>query len=196
MTNPQDPFATPDQPGMPPQQPGPPQEGYGAPPPPAPPGYGPPPPGYGQPPEGYGQPPAYGQPLGGASAPYAGSVPELAPWGTRVAAALIDFVIIFFAQIVVSIASRGLAQLVALAIEIYFAYLVGTKGQSPGKSAMKIRVLRETDGQLLGFGTAVLRWIAHILDALPLLLGFLWPLWDKKNQTFADKIVGSVVVRA
>jgi len=35
----------------------------------------------------------------------------------------------------------------------------------------------------------------HILDALPLFLGFLWPIWDAKKQTFADKIIKSVVVK-
>lgn len=198
MTTPQDPFATPEQPsgGEPTPPPMPPQPGYGAPPPqpgygtPPPPGYGTPPPaGYGAPPPGYGMPaPDYGQPPMGA--------PELAPWGTRVVATLIDVAIILAAQLVVSAASRGLAQLVALAIEVYFAYMVGTRGQSPGKIAMKITVRREADGQLIGFGTAVLRWLAHILDALPIGIGFLWPIWDAKNQTFADKVVGTVVVRA
>jgi uncharacterized RDD family membrane protein YckC len=34
-----------------------------------------------------------------------------------------------------------------------------------------------------------------VLDGV-LYLGYLWPLWDPRKQTFADKIVGSVVVRA
>ncbi len=38
------------------------------------------------------------------------------------------------------------------------------------------------------------RAILHILDALPCLIGYLWPLWDSKRQTFADKIMGTVVI--
>jgi hypothetical protein len=38
------------------------------------------------------------------------------------------------------------------------------------------------------------REIAHVLDGA-VYIGYLWPLWDRLNQTFADKIVGSVVVR-
>ena len=34
---------------------------------------------------------------------------------------------------------------------------------------------------------------AHILDALPCYLGYLWPR-DRKRQTFADKIVKTVVI--
>jgi uncharacterized RDD family membrane protein YckC len=125
-----------------------------------------------------------------------GPAPTYAPWGTRAAAALVDFAIILVAELVVRVVSAGLATLVGLAIGVYFAYLVGTTGQSPGKQVLKIKIVRDADGQLLGFGTALLRQIAHLLDAWSLLIGYLWPLWDKKNQTFADKIVGSVSVRA
>jgi uncharacterized RDD family membrane protein YckC len=31
--------------------------------------------------------------------------------------------------------------------------------------------------------------------SLPLLLSYLWPLWDQRNQTLHDKMVGSIVVR-
>jgi hypothetical protein len=41
---------------------------------------------------------------------------------------------------------------------------------------------------------AFVRQICHILDALPCYLGFLWPLWDRKCQTFADKIMHTLVV--
>jgi serine/threonine-protein kinase len=191
VTEPQDPFAAPGDPNQPPPGYGtPPPGGYGAPPPQ--PGYGTPPPaGYGAPPPGYGQQPYGQQPYG---APMAGGV-QYASWGLRVVAALIDGAILFGVALIVGAVSRQLGQLAQIGVEVYFAYLVGTKGQSPGKQVMKIKIVRDSDGQYIGFGTAVLRWIAHILDALPFLLGFLWPLWDAKRQTFADKIVGSVPIR-
>jgi hypothetical protein len=55
--------------------------------------------------------------------------------------------------------------------------------------------VRETDGQLLGFGRALGRKLCHLLDLVPCYLGFLWPAWDTKKQTFADKIVSSVVLK-
>lgn len=190
VTEPQDPFAAPGDPNQPPP-------GYGTPPPP--PGYGtpPPPPAYGAPPPAYGAPPPYGQQPYGQQpygAPMAGGV-QYASWGVRVVAALIDGAILLGVSLIVGAVSRQLGQLAQLGVEVYFAYLVGTKGQSPGKQVMKIKIVRDADGQYLGFGTAVLRWIAHILDALSLFIGFLWPLWDPKRQTFADKIVGSVPIR-
>jgi hypothetical protein len=28
------------------------------------------------------------------------------------------------------------------------------------------------------------------------MLGFLWPIWDSRKQTFADKIMGTFVIQA
>ena len=164
-------------------------------PPPPPPGYGtpPPPPGYGAPPPAYGTPPpAYGaQPYGGA---------QLAGWGARMLAALIDYIIpslvADFVQIGVSRPLGQLLGLVALGWALYNSYLGGTTGQSTGKKMAGIRVVREADGQLIGGGLGIGRYFVHILDALPCLLGFLWPLWDAKKQTFADKILGTLVIKA
>ncbi|MGA5565560.1 RDD family protein [Streptomyces platensis] len=68
------------------------------------------------------------------------------------------------------------------------------KGASPGKKAMKIRLIREENGQPLGFGRALLRRICHALDSAPCSIGYLWPAWDAKGQTFADKVMRTVVV--
>ncbi len=45
-------------------------------------------------------------------------------------------------------------------------------------------------------GAAIGRAFVHIVDSIPCDIGYLWPLWDSKNQTFADKIMGTVVVNA
>jgi len=75
--------------------------------------------------------------------------------------------------------------------------LQGRSGQSWGKQVMSIRLARADDGQAVGGAIALLRDLAHLLDALPCILfpiGFLWPIWDTKRQTFADKIMNTVVV--
>jgi uncharacterized RDD family membrane protein YckC len=56
--------------------------------------------------------------------------------------------------------------------------------------------VKESTGQPVGFGFAFVRQLAHVLDSLPLYLGYLWPLWDDKRQTFADKVCSTVVVPA
>ena len=51
-------------------------------------------------------------------------------------------------------------------------------------------------GQPIGFGMAFVRRICHFVDGIICYIGFLWPLWDEKKQTIADKIVSTVVVQA
>ena len=75
-------------------------------------------------------------------------------------------------------------------------YRQGTTGQSLGKTVGKTKLVSEDTGQPLGFGQAFLRQLVHILDALPCYVGFLSPLWDEKNQTWADKIMHTAVVPA
>ncbi len=172
VTAPQDPFAAPD-----PEQPA----------------SGPPP--YGQAPAqgfGYGDPSA--RPYGQAPAS-AWQGPPLAPWGTRAGGYLIDFFISLVVQLVLGQISYGLGQAAGLGVFLYFGYLTGTTGQTPGRRLVGIRVLREADGQPLGAGAGIGRAFLHILDALPFLVGFLWPIWDAKKQTFADKLIKSVVVK-
>lgn len=205
------------QPGYPPpgyQQPGYQQPGYQQP------GFQQP--GYQQP--GYQQPSGpYNPyaPYGGAAGNSAFG--PLATWGPRVGATLLDglilvpFEIIAFIVLAVSSSSGTydpntglttgasispvgvvvavLLYLGALAFGFYQLYRQGTTGQTIGKKVVGIRVIREADGQFTGFGMAFVRSLAHILDALPCYVGFLWPLWDEKKQTFADKMCGTVVVR-
>ncbi|HTQ21623.1 MAG TPA: RDD family protein [Mycobacterium sp.] len=71
-------------------------------------------------------------------------------------------------------------------------YRQGLTGQSLGKSVMKFKVVSEITGEPLGFGMSVLRLFAHIPDAIIFGIGFLFPLWDAKRQTFADKIMTTV----
>lgn len=187
------------QPSGDPAQPGYGQPGYGGstfdqpPPPPPPPTYEAP--GYGGP--GYGGPgygtPAYGAPAGGGW-----SGPPLAVWGERVVAGLIDYFAPFIVAgllINVNRALGSLAYLLALGWVIYNKVLEGNTGQSYGKKIAGTRLLREQDGQVVGVGLAIGRWLLHILDGLPCYLGYLWPIWDAKRQTFADKIVHTVVIK-
>lgn len=201
MTAPQDPFGTP------------PQDPFGTP---APDGPGAPPAGYGQPPapgqqygqqygqdqygqQQYGAPPAYGQqpygqqPYGTPPGDWAG--PPLASWGRRLGGYLIDSILVFVISQVAAGIDASLGTVVNLALFIAFGVLTGIKGQTPGRQLVKISVVKEVDGSFLGGGAGVGRSFLHILDALPLGLGFFWPIWDKKNQTFADKIIKSVVIR-
>ncbi len=48
--------------------------------------------------------------------------------------------------------------------------------------------------QPIGMGKAFVRDIAHIVDSVICYVGWLFPLWDEKRQTLADKMQSTVVV--
>jgi uncharacterized RDD family membrane protein YckC len=188
------------------------QPQYGQPPPPAypaPGGYPPPPTNYPAAPGGYSP-----QPYPPADTPGTFMGRQLANWLQRVGAYLIDYLIAALPLIAVLIfagaltstsdsnataqASGGLvflAYLATFAIWVYNrAVLMGRTGQSWGKKALNLRLVRMVDGQPLGGVMCFVRDIVHVVDALPCMLGYLWPLWDARRQTFADKIVNTVVL--
>jgi uncharacterized RDD family membrane protein YckC len=75
-----------------------------------------------------------------------------------------------------------------------YGYRQGTTGSSLGKSVMQVKVVSEVTGEPLGFGMSVVRQVAHFVDAVICFIGFLFPLWDAKRQTLADKIMTTVVL--
>lgn len=148
----------------------------------------PPPPAYGQTP--YGQAP-YGQPQMPPSA--------YANWGLRVGSNLVDyFGVALVAAILLAAHVYVLGYILDLAAIVwggYNAYLAGSTGQSVGKKMVGTRLVSVNTGGVIGGGAGIGRYFLHILDAIPCWLGFLWPLWDSKRQTWADKLVNSVVVK-
>ena len=75
-----------------------------------------------------------------------------------------------------------------------FCYRQGKTGQSIGKSALKFKVISEKTWQPIGFWLSLVRQIAHYIDQLICYIGYLFPLWDDKRQTIADKLMSTVCV--
>ncbi|MBV5244121.1 MULTISPECIES: RDD family protein [Mycolicibacterium] len=75
-----------------------------------------------------------------------------------------------------------------------FGLRQGRRGASIGKSVMGFRMVDEKTWQAVGFGRSMLRLLVHVVDAVPLGIGFLFPLWDRRRQTLADKLMGTVCV--
>lgn len=73
-----------------------------------------------------------------------------------------------------------------------YGYRQGTTGSSIGKGIMKFKVVSEKTGQPIGFGLSIVRQLAHIVDGIICYIGYLFPLWDAKRQTLADKIMTTV----
>lgn len=135
--------------------------------------------------------------------------PLFATYGQRVGGFLIDIgipggilvvvMIVAFAtkNVTVIVAAQAATALVAVAFLLWnCGYRQGRSGQSLGKRALGIRLVGTGTRQPVGFGRSVGRQVVHLLDGLPLWLGYLWPLWDEQRQTFADKICSTLVVQA
>ncbi|HEV8372343.1 MAG TPA: RDD family protein, partial [Actinomycetota bacterium] len=158
-------------------------------------------------------PASYGQ----QPAPYGGDQPgfymgrPLANWPVRAAGYIIDYLIFFIPGLVAILLSsatgQGEAQSAGVGVVIFLLWLVGVgiwvynrcflagrTGQSWGKQVMNTRLLRMSDGQPIGAGQAFVRDLAHIIDSLICYIGWLFPLWDARRQTIADKIMSTVVV--
>ena len=71
----------------------------------------------------------------------------------------------------------------------------GSTGQTVGKQVLGLKLVGADTGQPIGAGKTFLRQITHILDGLACYIGYLWPLWDEKRQTFADKINNTYVIK-
>jgi uncharacterized RDD family membrane protein YckC len=150
--------------------------------------------------------PPSSDPWSGGTAP---TGPPLASWGQRVAAYLVDSLIAcaivgvgIIIGAVLGTQSEALGVfmtiitvLAAVGFVVWNLVRQGQTGQTLGKGMLAIRLVR-LDGQTSpGVGLSIGRHLLHMfIDGALCGLGYLWPLWDEKRQTFADKIVDTVVV--
>lgn len=177
---------------------------------------------YGQPPthQPYGQP-AYGAPGGGAPVSYAswgrrigaylidGIIPAVVYGVAAIALAVLSetttqtetdpFTGTTVSEVTeptgAGLAIAGLLYVVAIAFTIWNTWIrQGRTGYSLGKQALGIKLVKDGSDVPPGIGLTIGRSFAHILDAIPCYLGFLWPLFDAKNRTWADMICSTTVV--
>ncbi|MEA2293629.1 MAG: hypothetical protein QOE86_1268 [Solirubrobacteraceae bacterium] len=77
----------------------------------------------------------------------------------------------------------------------YFVVFWSTAEQTPGDRVMRVRVLatRAGDGALKP-RQALLRFVALVLAAIPLLAGIWMMLWDSRRRGLHDRMAHTVVV--
>ncbi len=120
---------------------------------------------------------------------------ELASIGQRFMAAIIDGIIV---GIITGLFSRyggagvGLTFVVTLTYTWYF--LTHKNGQTLGKMAMHIRVVKK-DGTQIDDATAIIRYIGYYISCI-IVIGVLWAFWDDKKQGWHDKVANTLVVKA
>jgi uncharacterized RDD family membrane protein YckC len=143
--------------------------------------------------------------------PYQAGYGNYASWIQRVGGNIIDSLVIVPFGILAATVGIGTDEVTAMPKfnAFYFIFILlgaivgaynrwflqGKTGQSWGKKVVGLRLIGEATGQPIGAGQAFLRDICHIVDGVICYIGFLWPLWDAKKQTLADKILSTIVVK-
>lgn len=127
-----------------------------------------------------------------------GDTVQLASAGARLGARILDIVIGGIISLIAwFIEPIILPLIVGAAYEITF---VALKGQTPGKMAAGIKIVRADGGGIPGWGAAAGRWviptIGYIVLFIPGLLVHASLLWDDRRQGWHDKAVKTLVARA
>lgn len=76
----------------------------------------------------------------------------------------------------------------------YVVYMWLKFATTPGKLLFGLRVVDSNSFEKITLKQATKRFFSLILSAAPLFLGFMWAHFDKRCQTWHDKISGTVVV--
>lgn len=151
-------------------------------------------------------PPAPGPPATDDLGPFTPERPR-APWGNRVLATLLDSAVVASVAFLATGDAPSLAAVpgpgetadaggagwtagTLLVLGVLQAYT----GATPGKRVAGISVVDAASGRPIGLLGTVLRWLAHLLDAI-LLIGYLRAAVHREGRTFADSLLGTVAVR-
>lgn len=127
---------------------------------------------------------------------------KLATWWQRVGAYLIDWLPLIPGITVWEVGSAThLSWLIALGVVATVlpwlynrCYLQGRTGQSWGKRATGLKLIRMSDNEPASWQMATIREVAHFLDLFVFYLGMLLPILDARRQTLADKAMRTVVI--
>jgi len=146
---------------------------------------------------------------------------EFAPHGGRLVAYILDGIIIGIVVTVIAIigaavlwsgstmegnrivsVSTGIAIAATIIFIIagvvgvlYFPFFWVRGGQTPGMRPFGLRVVRDSDGGPIGWGTGILRLIGLAVAGAVFYIGFIWIFIDKRRRGWQDLIAGTIVVK-
>lgn len=83
----------------------------------------------------------------------------------------------------------------AIALILPIRWIAKT-GAGPVARRLHVRVVCQRTAQPIGTGRAIGRTFGSFISGWVFYLGYLWMLWDSEKQTWHDKMVSSVVIRA
>ena len=101
-----------------------------------------------------------------------------------------------FAALPAILSLAGLSFMIQLALSLgYEVYFLSTKGATPGKMALGLKVTGPK-GSPLSAGLAAGRYFARILSWLTLCIGFIIAAFDSEKRALHDHICGTRVIHA
>jgi uncharacterized RDD family membrane protein YckC len=121
--------------------------------------------------------------------PAAASMPRAGFW-IRMAALLIDILLVGFAMSLL----HHVVDMHLLVLAAYGAAMWKLRGSTVGGIVFDLEVVR-LDGRPVDWETAIVRALGCFLSLAVAGLGFIWIAFDGANQAWHDKIAGTVVVR-
>ena len=78
-------------------------------------------------------------------------------------------------------------------IVIYYLFFWALFGFTPGKLLLGLRIVRQ-NGNKIGLGRAIVRFVGYWISIIPLGLGFIWIILDPKREAWHDKLAGTHVI--
>lgn len=139
-------------------------------------------------------------------------MPKAAPIGPRLAAGLVDALVLLAAaaifglifwkaggQVRLSRRSPDVMTLVTLGLTaafflaFYFGLFTALSFATPGQSAMGLRV-QTLDGRLPDWPAARRRALGYLISVAAFMLGFVWALFDPEGLSWHDRISGTSLV--
>ena len=109
---------------------------------------------------------------------------------------LVRFTYEFAARTNAGMVRFDVPMIISLAVGlIYFTLFTAEAGQTIGKRVFKIRVVL-INGKDIPYGLALFRTFGYVLSFFfGTFLGFIWALWDRRRQTWHDKVAGTIVIK-
>jgi uncharacterized RDD family membrane protein YckC len=123
------------------------------------------------------------------------SVSDAVGFWPRLGAFVLDWLVVFVVTgpLVYLLGPAG-ASLGTLGAALYTIFCWRRYGATPGKIAFSAKIVDAKSGGRPDLGRLVLRYLAYIISAAPLFLGFAWIAIDRRKQGWHDKIAGTRVI--
>ena len=94
-------------------------------------------------------------------------------------------------QLRIVLLSAGISMLMGAAYDIFF---VGKFGASPGKMALRLRIVR-ANGEKVTYGRACGRYFGKLLSSFTLGIGYIMAAFDEEKRSLHDRVCDTRVIR-